>query len=465
MELDQSPKYHLITFGCQMNKSDSERVASLLKGIGFEETEIKEEADLILINTCSVRQSAEDRVFGQIRSFKPLKDKKPELIIGITGCMPGRDKEGVFKKKMPLVDLYFPIKEAGQMPRWIAELRPDLANSDDAVEDYLKIKPDYKKTIQAFVSIQTGCNNFCTYCVVPFARGLEKNRPVKDVMDEVRDLAAHGCVEITLLGQTVNSYTAPDSENFSEHNPYSNQFAKLLWEVNQVEGISRLHFTAPHPRDFSDEIIDAMQLPAHVNFIHLPVQAGDNEVLRKMNRKHTVEDFFDALERLRAKIPKIAVATDLIVGFCGETEEQFEKTIELYKKADFDIAYSAKYSTRSGTAADRAFEDDVSHVEKKRRWFKIQALMEKRSFEKNQAYVGEVVSVIVERYEEPKISEKMLDMPELIQEKLKAMPGYCYGNSREMKLVRFQGEKDLVGTIVNVKVTRADKWLLEGVIA
>lgn len=462
MDLRQSPKYHLITFGCQMNKSDSERVASLLKGIGFEETEIKEDADLILINTCSVRQSAEDRVFGQIRSFKSLKDKKPELIIGITGCMPGRDKEGVFKKKLSIVDLYFPIKEVGQLPRWIAELRPDLANSEDVVEDYLKIKPDYKKTIQAFVSIQTGCNNFCTYCVVPFARGLEKNRPLKDIMDEVQDLAGKGCVEITLLGQTVNSYTAPDSENFSEHNPYSNQFAKLLWEVNQVEGISRLHFTAPHPRNFSDEIIDAMQLPAHLNIIHLPVQSGDNEVLRKMNRKHTVEDFFDALERLRVKIPNIAVATDLIVGFCGETDEQFEKTVELYKKADFDIAYSARYSARSGTAAYLAFADDVSHEEKKRRWNVIQEMMEKRSFEKNQKYVGTTVSVLVERYEEPRISEKMLLMPDEIQEKLKAMPGYCYGNSREMKLVRFHADKSLVGTIVEVKVTMADKWLLEG---
>ncbi len=310
MNLRQTPKYYLITYGCQMNKSDSERVASLLKGIGFEETEKKEEADFILINTCSVRQSAEDRVFGQINSFQKYKDEKPELIIGVTGCMPGRDKKNVFKKKMPLIDLYFPIKDVGQLPRWIAELRPDLASSEDSVDDYLKIRPDYTKTVQAFVSIQTGCNNFCTYCVVPFARGLEKNRPVKDIMGEVRDLASKGCLEITLLGQTVNSYEAPDPENFLEHNPYSNHFAKLLWEVNQVNGIKRLHYTAPHPRDFPDEVIDAMKLPAHVNFIHLPVQSGDNEVLRMMNRKHTVEDFFDALNRLRKQIPDIAVATD-----------------------------------------------------------------------------------------------------------------------------------------------------------
>jgi tRNA-2-methylthio-N6-dimethylallyladenosine synthase len=456
------PKYHVITFGCQMNKNDSERMETLLKGVGLESTEDRKQADVILVNTCSVRQSAEDRVFGIIRKFEPLKEKNPNLIIGITGCMPGRDRDHAFKKKLPIVDLYFPTAEMGQLPRWLGELRPELVNSEDTVEDYMKLKPEYHSKRQAFVSIQTGCNKFCTYCVVPFARGLEKNRPLADLLEEVRDLAAHGCVEITLLGQTVNSYRAPDPESFSGENPYKDHFAGLLWEINQIEGITRLHYTAPHPLHMSDEIIDAMTLPAHLNFIHLPVQAGDNDVLRKMNRRYTAEQFLEVIDRLKAKIPDLAIGTDMIVGFCGETEEAFQKTVELFKKVSFDISYTAQYSVRSGTAAWRAFKDDVSIEEKKRRWNVMQKLMEETVFEKNQKFVGEIVSVLVERHVPPKVTDEMLKMPEKIQELMAAQPGFCYGNSREMKLVRFEGNADMIGEIVDVKVTRADKWVLIG---
>ena len=250
--------YHIITYGCQMNKSDSERLAAVLQAIGLVETSDSEAADLVLINTCSVRQSAEDRVWGQLRRLAKIKEKRPELMIGITGCLPGRDKNGAIKKKLPAaVDFYFPIYEMTQLPHWIHGLRPELAAEADAAEDYLRISPVSKNNFQAFIPIQTGCNNFCTYCVVPFARGQEKNRPLSDIMREVRERAGNGVVEITFLGQTVNSYQAPDAENFSKDNPFKNHFAALLWEVNQVPGIKRLHFTAPHPRDFDDEVIDA----------------------------------------------------------------------------------------------------------------------------------------------------------------------------------------------------------------
>lgn len=475
-----------------MNKNDSERMEALLHGLGFVSTDVPAEADLILINTCSVRQQAEDRVFGKVHEFEALKETNPKLILGITGCMAGRDRDGVIRKKIPSVDLYFPTADMGQLPRWIGELRPELVNSTDLVEDYLKIKPERNSLRQAFVSIQTGCNKFCTYCVVPFARGLEKNRSVKDILDEVRDLAAHGCVEVTLLGQTVNSYLAPDVENFSKKNPYvgkateatkvteatmvtrvtgvtkatndrnQNHFAALLWEVNQIPEIKRLHFTAPHPLHMTDEVIDAMTLPAHVNFIHLPVQAGDNEVLRRMNRRYTIEQFHEVVSRLRAKIPNLAIGTDIIVGFSGESPEQFQKTVDLYRDIKFDIGYNARYSERSGTAAKRAFKDDVTNEEKKRRWNELQAVMEEIVHEKNQQYVGEVVSVLVERHEAPKITDEMLSMPEKIQELLAAQPGMCFGNSREMKLVTFVGGKELVGEIVNVKITKAETWILEG---
>lgn len=457
-----SPTYHLITFGCQMNKNDSERLAGLLNGVGFCSTEAKEQADLVLINTCSVRQSAEDRVFSLVGTFKDIKRERPNMILGITGCMPGRDRDQTIRKKMPIVDLYFPTAEMGQLPRWIAELRPELVNSPDITEDYTKITPDRQKTRQAFVSIQTGCNKFCTYCVVPFARGLEKNRPLADILDEIRDLVAHGCIEVTLLGQTVNSYRAPDPESFSKGNPYTDHFAGLLWEINQIPEIKRLHFTAPHPLHMTDEVIDAMTLPAHLNYIHLPVQAGDDDVLRRMNRRYTARQYLDVIDRLRSKIPEIAIGTDMIVGFCGEGEEAFERTVELYERVRFDISYTARYSVRSGTAAWRAFKDDVTFEEKKRRWNVLQEVQERITREKNQTFVGQRVSVLVERHEPPKVTDEMLAMPGDIRERMAAQPGYCYGNSREMKLVRFHGRESLVGQIVDVRIEKADTWLLEG---
>ncbi len=472
-----TPTYHIITFGCQMNKNDSERLAGLLNGVGFCATEKKEEADLVLINTCSVRQSAEDRVFSLVGTFKEIKQQRPNMIIGITGCMPGRDRDQTIRKKMPIVDLYFPTAEMGQLPRWIAELRPELVNSPDLVEDYTKITPDRQKMRQAFVSIQTGCNKFCTYCVVPFSRGLEKNRPLADILEEIRDLVVHGCVEVTLLGQTVNSYRAPDPEAFSKLNPYTgsldslalarddkrgDHFAGLLWEINQIPEIKRLHFTAPHPLHMTDEVIDAMTLPAHLNYIHLPVQAGDDDVLRRMNRRYTAQQFLDVIDRIKSRIPTIAIGTDIIVGFCGESEEAFERTVDLYQRVQFDISYTARYSVRSGTAAWRAFKDDVSFEEKKRRWNVLQEVQERITREKNQAYVGKTVSVLIERYEPPKITDEMLAMPGNIQELMAAQPGFCYGNSREMKLVRFFGNESLVGQIVNVRIEKADTWILEG---
>ncbi|MEI6510882.1 MAG: tRNA (N6-isopentenyl adenosine(37)-C2)-methylthiotransferase MiaB [Candidatus Uhrbacteria bacterium] len=457
-----APKYHLITLGCQMNKNDSERMDAILSGVGFVSTERKEEADLILVNTCSVRQSAEDRVFGFLREFDKLKLARPNLIVGITGCLPGRDRDGAIRKKMPTADLYFPITDVVQLPRWISELRPELVNGADIGEDYLKVIPERRTFRQGFVTIQTGCNKFCTYCVVPFARGLEKNRTVVDILTEVRDLADHGCVEITLLGQTVNSFRAPDPESFSTANPYKDHFAALLWEVNQVAGISRLHYTAPHPLHMSDEAIDAMTLPAHLNYIHLPVQAGDDAVLKRMNRRYTSAQFLDVVRRLREKIPGLAIGTDIIVGFCGESREQYLKTAELYEQVRFDISYTARYSTRSGTAAWRAFKDDVDGDEKKWRWKHLQDIQERIVFEKNQAYVGKVVSVLVERHEVPVATDEMLELPGNILDRLAKMPGTCLGNSREMKLVRFPGGKELLGQIVNVRVAKAEKWILDG---
>lgn len=432
--------YHIITYGCQMNKNDSERMETILQSMGLKSSEKAEEADVILINTCSVRASAEDRIFGLTRNFETLREIKPNLIVGVTGCMPGRDKNGKLKHTIQGVDLFFPTKDMVMLPKWLSELNPDL-RPIDLKDDYLSIHPTHHVTAQAFVTIQTGCNHFCTYCVVPYARGIEGNRSLKSILDEVKDLAQHGCIEVTLLGQIVNHYIAPDPQYFSTVNPYThNDFAKLLWEINQIDGIKRVHFTAPHPIYMDDEVIDALSLSRQVNFIHLPVQSGNTEILEKMNRRHTREHYLETIQKIRAKRPNIAIGTDIIVGFCGETEEQFQDTLSLYKLCDFDICYSAKYSERSGTLAAKLYEDDITVEEKKRRWFELQDMMEQRTYEKNQKYIGKEVLVLVDMFKN----------------------GKCEGNSSEMKRVVFEGTKEMVGTIVPVKIDKAETWILSG---
>jgi tRNA-2-methylthio-N6-dimethylallyladenosine synthase len=424
-----------------MNKNDSERMAGLLSSLGFLETPDESVADLIIVNTCSVRQSAEDRVYGSQEKYLEYKKTKPDMIVAVTGCMPGRDKAKEFKKRLPGTDLYFPTPEMVHLPRWIAELRPELVNSDSLEADYLKIHPLRAPSVQAYLTIQTGCNKFCTYCVVPYARGLERNRPAAEILNEARELIAHGVIEITLLGQTVNSYRATDPETFSKENPYTDHFAALLWEMNQLPGLERLHWTAAHPISMTDEVIDALALPKQVNYLHLPVQSGSNEVLRRMNRKYTREQFLEAIRKIKARRPGIALGSDIIVGFPGETREQFNETLSLYTEVDFDISYNAQYSPRSGTLGVKLYPDDVSKEEKRDRWDELQSLMEATSLKKNQAFVDQTASVLVDKVDN----------------------GFASGQSREMKLVRFKSDDaSLVGKIVPVSVKTAKSWVLEG---
>lgn len=420
------PTYNINTYGCQMNKNDSERIAGLLKSLGFSETADESQADLLVINTCSVRQSAEDRVYGSQEKYIEYKKAKPDMIVAVTGCMPGRDKDKVLRKRLPGTDLYFPTPDMVHLPRWIAELRPELVNSDSLEADYLKIHPYRAPGAQAFLTIQTGCNKFCTYCVVPYARGLERNRPAEDILNEARDLIAHGVVEITLLGQTVNSHP---------------EFPYLLRELNAMEGLERLYWTAAHPLSMTDEVIDALALPKQVNYLHLPIQSGNNEVLRRMNRKYTREQFLTTIQKIKARCPNIALGTDIIIGFPGETREQFNDTLSLYQEVGFDISYNAQYSPRTGTLGVKLYQDDVTKEEKRERWDELQSLMEKTSREKNQAYVGRVVSVLIEKVDH----------------------GFASGNSREMKLTRFKSsDESLVGKIVNVEIKTGKSWVLEG---
>ncbi|PIR04441.1 MAG: tRNA (N6-isopentenyl adenosine(37)-C2)-methylthiotransferase MiaB [Candidatus Magasanikbacteria bacterium CG11_big_fil_rev_8_21_14_0_20_39_34] len=438
-------KYHIITFGCQMNKNDSERVESLFRGMGMESTEKETDADVILLNSCSVRESAEARIFGFTKNYVELKKQNPNLVVCVTGCMPGRDKGKSMGDKLQGVDLYFPTKDMVHLPKWLYEINPNFRNMEDLQEDYLSLRPTLKKHTQAFVTLQTGCNHFCSYCVVPFARGLEVNRSLKEILEECNALAENGCIEITLLGQIVNHYIAPDPQYFSLHNPYrKSDFAKLLWEVNQIHGIERIHFTAPHPIFMSEEVIDAMALPKHLQFLHLPVQSGNDEMLRKMNRRHDRQFYLNLVKRIGEKHKNMALGTDIIVGFCGETDAMFEDTVDLYKECQFDISYTAQYSERSGTLAVKAFKDDVDKSEKKRRWWVLQKLMEDIVYQKNQKYIGQTVSVMLENATKTATGE------------------WLTGNSEHMKRVRIQGDDSKVGTIQKVKIEKADKWMLWG---
>lgn len=434
------PTYSITTYGCQMNKNDSERIAGLLDSLGFSYTDDEPNADLIVINTCSVRQSAENRVFGAQEKYLEYKKKKPEMIVAVTGCMPGRDKASVFKKQLPATDLYFPTPEMVHLPRWISELRPELVNSDSLEADYLKIHPLRAPSVQAYVTIQTGCNKFCTYCVVPYARGLERNRSVKDLLDECHELVAHGVIEITLLGQTVNSFKASDPQTFSKNNPYKDHFAALLWEINEIKGLKRLYWTAAHPSSMTNEVIDALTLSKHVNYLHLPVQSGSNEVLRRMNRKYTREQYLEVIRKIKERRPGIALGSDIIVGFPGETKEQFEETVSLYKEVGFDISYNAQYSPRSGTLGVKLFADDVAKEEKRERWDELQSLMEQTSLAKNRLMEGSNVEILVDRIEH----------------------GFAYGCTREMKLARFRPATEIpVGILVTARVSEGKSWVLE----
>lgn len=435
-------KYYIITYGCQMNKSDSERVAAVLEKNGYKPAKSEQQADLIVLVACSVRQSAVDRLYGKVRALVKLKKKNKKLKIVLTGCVLSEDK----KKLKDQFDLFLNISEWKSFPK---KFQVSSYRFQDI--DYFHIKPRYTDKFRAYVPIMTGCNNFCSYCVVPYVRGREVSRNVADILTEVKQLAKNGCLEVTLLGQNVNAYQPKDVENFSKNNPYisrifrhrmsgnNSNFAALLWEINQITGLERIHFTAPHPANMTDEVIDALTLPKMVNYLHLPVQAGDDGVLRRMNRHYTSEDYLKLVEKIRKKKPSIALGTDIIVGFPGETKKAFQNTVKLYMKVGFDIAYLAMYSPREGTVAAK-MKDNVSRAEKKRRWRVLQDLMEEIVFRKNQQYVGKTVSVLVDKYKD----------------------GKCIGNSREMKIVRFPGKKNMIGKIFNVKIKKAFEWILEG---
>ncbi len=364
-------KYYIVTFGCAANEADSERVAALYEARGYQKASSINKADDVVINTCMIRQQAEDRVYGLVYNLTKEKKAGRNLKIVVTGCMVGmavREKTGkmlaLLKKKMPAVDEFLPIEEVGF--------------------DYAPVRTN---ATHAWVPITNGCNNFCAFCVVPFTRGREVSRGFEDILLECYELASRGYTHVTLIGQNVNSYGADLTNDKNRRITYVKHlgrlriptlFPQLLREVCRIDGIELVDFISSNPWDFSDELIETIAAnPKISRHIHLPVQSGDTEVLRRMNRWYTRDEYLTLISKLKAQISNVTISTDIIVGFCGETEEQFQNTVDLTKKVDFTKAYVAMYSDRQMTSAHKVYNDDVPYVEKKRRWQILEDLINK----------------------------------------------------------------------------------------
>jgi tRNA-2-methylthio-N6-dimethylallyladenosine synthase len=432
-------RFFIRTYGCQMNEHDSEVMAGLLSAMGYETAASEEEADLILLNTCAVRENAEDKVFGEVGRLRHLKTRNPELILGLCGCM--AQEKGVQRmvlEKFPWVDLVFGTHNIHRLPALVTQARQSqdtvMEVWDKAaitVEDLPKSRKD---GVRAWVNIQYGCNKFCTYCIVPYTRGAERSRLPEDVIREVESLAAQGFKEVTLLGQNVNDYGV-DLGNVT--------FAQLLRRVQQVEGIQRIRFTTSNPWNFTDELIETIaSCDKIVEHIHLPVQSGNNEILRRMNRTHTREFYLELVRKIREAIPGVSLTTDIIVGFPGETEEQFLDTVRLVEEVRFDNAFTFIYSPRENTPAAR-FADDVPLEQKKARLQRLNEVQAAISAELNRRLLGQVVEVLVEG--ESKTNAHVLA-----------------GRTRTNKLVLFEGPRELTGQLVPVRITETMSWTLRG---
>ena len=431
-------KLKILTYGCQMNVAESERMAGQLKTIGYNLTEDFESADLILINTCCVRETAEDKINGKIGELKKYKLQKPSLILGIVGCMAQKDGDKILKRS-PHVDFVLGTGQRDKIISVVENLESarekfvDISDVSGVVE-HEKIFPIRGGKVSAFVPIMYGCNNFCTYCIVPYVRGRERSRKPADILAEVIDAVNLGYKEITLLGQNVNSY----GKDLKTKN-----FAELLADVDKISGLERLRFMTSHPKDLSDDLISVMANGKNIcEHIHLPVQYGSNKILQKMNRVYTVESYLELVKKIRAAIPDISLTTDLIVGFPGETEDDLNMTLEFLEKVQFDMAFTFIYSERTGTPAvnfDNKVDDETKHA----RLDKLMKLQNKISLEKNLRLQDKILEVLVEG--ESKTDKNIFT-----------------GRTRTNKLVLFPHKSENVGDLVRVKVNQVQTWILKG---
>jgi len=442
-------KYMILTMGCQLNENDSEKLCGMLEKMGYERTEKQQETDIALFNTCCVRENAEDKLFGKLGELKRLKEEKG-IIIAIGGCMmQEKHITDKIKESYPFVDIIFGTHTLQRFPEDLYKVLTDkkkledILDIDGKVYEGLPIKRDSK--IKASVTIMNGCNNFCSYCIVPYVRGRERSRNPRAIIEEVKELAKEGYKEITLLGQNVNSYLRVEREKqiqFEEYNGI-NSFANLLKEINKIEGIERIRFVSPHPKDFTDDVIEQISKCDKVcKLVHLPLQSGNTKVLKEMNRKYTKEQYLNLVTKMKEKIPNLTLSTDIIVGFPGETDEEFEDTLDVVKKVKFEQVYMFIYSRRIGTPGDK-MENQVPDEIKHKRFNRLKELVEGQIEENNKKYVGTIQKVLVEG--------KSKNNKELLT-----------GRTDSNKVVIFEGDKNLIGQMVDLKIISEHMWYLKG---
>ncbi len=423
-------RFFIWTIGCQMNEADSAKVAAMLQEVGYRPTEQEEEADIVVLNSCVVRQAAEDKVAGKLNSLIGLKRRRPEMPVVLTGCMVTNQQQKL-RERFPHVDLFFDPSDFDQLQRVVpelSELEDDLAQ----LPHYYLPETSDGAGVTAFVPIIYGCNFLCSYCIVPYRRGKERSRPLNDIVREVEGLVASGVREVTLLGQTVNAY--------GHDLPSKTGLADLLRAVDAVPGLDRLRFLTSHPKYMSDEILDTMaELPSVCEHMNLPVQAGDDDVLRRMRRTYSRDYWKDRIAQTRCRMPGVTVATDVIVGFPGETDAQFQQTYDLLAEVGCDKVHLAMYSPRPGTLSAR-WEDDVPLAEKQRRHRELELLQERVCTERNAKRLGERVEVLVES----------------------RAKGRWSGRTRGNTLVHFADNRDVLGKLVDVTVTQTGPWFLLG---
>jgi tRNA-2-methylthio-N6-dimethylallyladenosine synthase len=434
-------KYHIWTAGCQMNVADSQRVAASLEKMGYQSTRHAEDADVIVLNTCVVRQSAENKAYGRLTSLRPQKEANPDLIINLMGCMVGVRGDQALRERFPYVDVFSPPSDPTPLVEHLSRndgrnisLTETQSRFGMMDEELLLPLEERGRLVSAFVPAVYGCSHACSFCIIPYRRGVERSRPVGEIVAEIRNLAEQGVREVTLLGQIVDRY--------GKDIPDGPTLADLLRVIHDVENIQRIRFLTSHPNWMNEDLLKTVaELPKVCEHIEVPVQAGHDEVLRRMKRGYTADQYRSLIHRIREIVPEASIATDVIVGFPGETQEQFQSTYDLLEELRMDVAHLARYSPRPGTLSERKMEDDVPSEEKMRRFRALETLQEQIAGEINRRYIGETVEILVEEKHKDKWK----------------------GRTRTNKLVFFESEQQLRGQLVSIKIEWAGPWSMRGI--